>query len=362
MEEIIYKNLSLGLLVVVILFSLLLICEDIFKNKVYYKFEWILVIIFGMIYALYFTYRPILKYSDTEVYINQYRNEISSLRSVFSQSKDFFFYLYSFLSKKIFNNDRFYFFSIVVLFLGPLLLFIKKVNLRHPFIFFAFFVMSFFFESLGGNIIRQGIGLSCFLIGTAFFETERKKAFLLFTIGCLFHISVIIPVLFFIIAVFYRNLNFYIFIYLLTSIIAIANLNIVDFFKEIPLLGSVFSERAIGNGDGAIIYKIGFRPDFYLFNTLFMVIFWQVSRKINFKSLDDYETNLSYFFTYILLSSFFFLMFSQVYSDRYGVMSWIIIPVLIIPFLKSFRRKVGIWNITTLFLLTALISLFFKLR
>ena len=42
----------------------------------------------------------------------------------------------------------------------------------------------------------------------------------------------------------------------------------------------------------------------------------------------------NYFFTYLFLTGYFFLMFGAIYSDRFGVLSWALLPLILMPFLE----------------------------
>ncbi|WP_313374734.1 EpsG family protein [Chishuiella sp.] len=362
MDEILFKNISIILTIVSIILGMLLLSEGIFKNRVYKSFEWKLTILFTILYSVYFAFRPVLKYSDTSVYIYKYINNMNSLDEVLNAPKDFFFFLYSYFTKLLVDNENAYLFFIAITYIAPLLLVIKKINIKHPFIIFALFTLSFSFENLGGNIIRQGIGINIFLLGLIFYNDNKLKAYLLFLLSMLFHISVLIPIGIFFLATKLKNKYFYLAIYLICSVISILNINVISFIESIPYVSELFADRNQNYSDVVGNYKVGFRLDFFLFNSLFLLMFWVTSTKFKFSTTIEKEQYERYLFIYMSLSAFFFLMFTQSFSDRYGVLSWQMIPILFLPYVKYFKSKIWILNIGALFLIYSIISLIFKLK
>ena len=88
------------------------------------------------------------------------------------------------------------------------------------------------------------------------------------------------------------------------------------------------------------LYITGFKVQFVAFNSFFLFLFIYIYEQINkLQVFHDYKVYLKY---YILSSSVFFLMFHIPYSDRVGLMSWVVIPVLCSPvFSVESNRKLS---------------------
>ena len=86
-------------------------------------------------------------------------------------------------------------------------------------------------------------------------------------------------------------------------------------------------------------YRIGFRPDFVLFNTLFFLLGIYIYKN----KLEKKERLFVVLKFYVLTSVVFFLSFYFPYSDRMGIISWIFIPLILLEFpdtpIKYFSLK-----------------------
>lgn len=355
-----YKSILLFIKIIIIFINVFIFLEIYFKNKAYVKLEKVLVLLFGLIYSVIFCIRPIIPYTDTAVYINKYVNHLNSFYNILENTKDVFFFIYSYFTKIIYNDETVYLFIIGLTYLAPLIIALKKI--KHPFLVFSLFTLTISFENLGINIIRQGIGLSFFTLSIVLYFNNQKKSYVYFLLAILFHISLIIPVVIFLIFSRLKNIYFSTFILIICSVLSILNINVIGFIENIPIVSEIFKERNQNYSDVVSNYKVGFRPDFFIYNYIFILLGYYTYFKYKFKSIVDKNIFLVILNTFIVMSSVFFLMFTQSFSDRYGVLSWQLIPLLFLPYFLNPKSKLGIVNSATLFIFYSAISLFFILK
>ena len=105
-------------------------------------------------------------------------------------------------------------------------------------------------------------------------------------------------------------------------------------FHSLSFLASLGNEDLSSlNFTGETTYKIGFRPDFVGYNTMFLVLFFMFIKSTNFKGIFLLKI-------YILTSAIFFFNFYIPFSDRFGLYSWVIIPLLFYNIInESFPRR-----------------------
>ncbi|MFV0165371.1 EpsG family protein [Empedobacter falsenii] len=355
-----YEVILLIIKLVIILINLILLAENYFKNKNYKSFEKYLMIFFAGIYILIFAIRPVLPYSDTAVYLYKYEYNLKSLDDILQGGKDIFFFVYSYISKIIIDDKTVYLFSVALAYLGPLIFALKKF--KHPFLLFSLFTLTFSFENLGINIIRQGIGLSFFTLGIVLFFNKLKNSYIYFLLAVLFHISLVIPVGIFLIFRRVKNIYLSAVVLLICSVLSISNINVIGFVENIPIISEIFKERNQNYSEVVANYKVGFRPDFFIYNYLFIIFGYFTYIKFKFLDIDYKNKYLLVLNTYIVLSSVFFLMFTQSFSDRYGVLSWYLVPFLFLPYIQQTKSRIGLINSATIFIFYAAISLFFTLK
>lgn len=259
-----------------------------------------------------------------------------------------------------------YFLSLVsFLFFYILYLSLRKIsNFYSSNILFSFFVcLSFFFyQSLSINVIRQGVSLVFILLAYSYFINKEDKLKVLVSIflSLSFHATSIVPLLIFTFC--YATLNYikmyyYYFIYILCIFLSYMSYgldNISPFIVD--LIGS--DEKRVGYLSGDDFgYDVGFKIQFVLFNTVFLIVALIIRKKIL-----DPKWRLHYYLLiryYILASSVFFMAFQIPFSDRWGLFSWFFIPLFFIPVFSSKNIKSGIKIHWILFLISTFIGLGF---
>lgn len=214
----------------------------------------------------------------------------------------------------------------------------------------------FFFLSMSINIIRQGVALSILLFAYSLWINNKKNnglVLLLIFLSVAFHLTSILPVLIFIFSFFISRIkifNILIFIYFLAIFISYFNygfLNISPIFLD--FLGG--DKRAGYFVDEDYGYNVGFKLQFVIFNTFFMLIALYIRRRLTDDYLvKQYSILISY---YIFSSIMLFMAFQLPFSDRWGLFSWFIIPFLISPLFYSpfIKGNIKIHYIIMLFLI-----------
>lgn len=200
------------------------------------------------------------------------------------------------------------------------------------FILFCFFSL-FISLSLSINIIRQGVSLVFLWYGIlSFLENKNKNKFLFFIfLSFLTHSTSIIAIILFFFIYFFKRINLFYFIslYFVGVCIAYLNIGVLDFIGDLVLI----EDRRVGYlTNESMSYEIGFKPQFVLFNTFFLFIFYFIFKYLDFINKDKYLILLKY---YIILSIIFFLCFQIPYSDRIGLFSWMMLPILMAPCFSS---------------------------
>tara|TARA_B110000908_G_scaffold159707_1_gene202193 strand:+ start:298 stop:1416 length:1119 start_codon:yes stop_codon:yes gene_type:complete len=191
----------------------------------------------------------------------------------------------------------------------------------------------FSFINLEINIMRNAlaIGFIFLSINYAIKENYYKCALLLIT-ALLFHrTSIILAVIIFAI-VFAKKvpLKYYYAFYLLAILLSAVGFG----FHSISFLAELGNEDLSNlSYEGETNYRIGFRLDFVMFNTFFLILF------AKFTNLNSYRE--SFLIKYFILSSVvFFFNFYIPFSDRFGLFSWLIIPLLLFDIVnKKFPKK-----------------------
>ena len=200
-------------------------------------------------------------------------------------------------------------------------------------ILFLFLVCNFSFLNLELNIIRNGLAISFILIGIHYvLEQNLKKSLLFFGIAFLFHRTTIIP--FVLIMIIWKFKEIPLKYYLVFFVLAIG-LSAAGFgFHSLSFLAELGNEDLASlKFTGETEYKIGFRPDFVAYNTMFLGLFFLFIKSTNAKGMLLLKI-------YILTSATFFLNFYIPYSDRFGLYSWVIIPLLFYNIInESFPRR-----------------------
>jgi hypothetical protein len=311
---------------------------DYKKNKMLSKVSTSLAIAFCLIFIFLFGLRKDTIGTDTPNYLFQF----DRFETIDFGNDVVMYYIY--LLWNLLNLPfQTFLMAMSILFVGIISLSIHKNSIKfdsNSFLILFSFLSLFFFQSLGINVIRQGVSLSFLLLAIINYQNDNsvKKAWLLpMFISVIFHFTSIIPIVIYFLIIFFKKikLKFFYFFYLVCFGLSIVSVSILSFKDYIGFL--MVDERRMSSYLSGTdeIYTIGFKPQFVAFNTFFLFYFIYI--KDNFLKDEYYDNILKY---YITMSGIFFLTFQISYSDRWGLMSWIVIPILLAPvFSLQFHKK-----------------------
>ena len=262
-------------------------------------------------------------------------------------------------------------FSVVLLFISFLYyyffyksftIFAKYYNVL-PILIFFILISLFFSLSMGINVIRQGVSLAFIMYSLALLEIIKSKKWSIFyaILAIISHTTAIIPLLLYLFCKLFTkriNIKYFYYLFVLGVIFSAINLGLLN---VAPFLNDVLqgSRRSGYLTQSSEIYSVGFKPQFVAFNTIFLVFIVFIKSKLEKKHvseemLDFYNLLIKY---YIVSSFIFFMAFQIPYSDRWGLFSWVVIPILIAP---AFSIQYRIFNKTILSIFFIFIYIFFQ--
>ncbi|MBU3822286.1 EpsG family protein [Flavobacteriaceae bacterium XHP0103] len=324
-----YLNTFKIVLAVYILFGTFVLKALLYQKKRLIRNDKGLLIIFVLFLIAFVGFRNKYIGTDTINYFNYYFTPVTSLVSsyfeVFTRLKsDFLFEIlvsFSYWHK----NFTVFLLTVAIVMNVSLYIFVRKFtdfgNKGSSLILFLTLASSFSFMSIEINIIRNGLSICFILLGIySLLEKEIKKFIIFALIAFLFHRTAIIPIVL-ILAVYFSDkieIKYYIVFYVLVILLSFIGFG----FHSIQFLAEFDNEdlqklRLVAD----TTYRIGFRYDFVLYNSFFLFLFFKFTNG-NYKDL----FLIKYF---ILSSAVFFLNFYIPFSDRFGIYSWIVIPLLL---------------------------------
>lgn len=266
--------------------------------------------------------------ADTEMYFWQYQN-VEKL----DNREPFYKYFINFLHT--FSEDS-QFFLLMYAFIFYFLFFyfiIKRKNV-HTLLLYIFFFSLFSFKSMSINIIRQGVSIMFLLNAYNFYcKSEKKKTLLFAILSLVFHTTSIIPILLFILSKKIKNYKIGIVIFVLGIILAYFDIGLITLYSQLSFLKGVDVRESYFQ-EALIDYKVGFRSSFLLFNLIFLFFALIIKKRLEFDPIEKkrFEVLINF---YLLASFVFFISFQIPYSDRFGLISWIVIPLLFEPLINK---------------------------
>ncbi|AWX45806.1 hypothetical protein HME9304_02836 [Flagellimonas maritima] len=335
-----YVLLFKYILVFLIVVGSLILRSLEYKKLVFLRNDRNLLIIFCVFIIIFSGTRGYRIGTDTYNYYMFYYIKGLGITNIFTFlsyfKSDFLFEVLAYITFQ-FKNYTVFLMAVSIIINGCLYMFVRKFtdfgNAGSSLLFFLTIASSFSFLSIEINIIRNGLSIGFVLLGLYYLDKKFfKKCIIFFIIGYLFHRTAVIPIFIAFSAYFgwKVQLKYYLALYLL-----FIGLSFVGFgFDKISILSSISGEdfkRLAFQGETT--YRIGFRYDFVLYNSFFLFLF------IKFSDLKN-RTDLFFIRFYILASIVFFMNFNIPFSDRIGLYSWIIIPILLFNTIKnSFPKK-----------------------
>jgi hypothetical protein len=230
-----------------------------------------------------------------------------------------------------FLSTQSFFLLCATFYILPMYIIAKKLFKAYWFYGFLMLVVSFQFYTYGVNGIRNGMATSFFLLGLAYYD---KKAALItfFTIAVLFHQTLVLPILAYVLTLFYKNPKTYLYVWAAAIPLSIA----LGSFWENLFASLGFADDRLGgylSGEkDALITNTGFRYDFLLYSASAVFTGWYFIFKKNYQ--DPFYTRL--FNIYVTANAFWILVIRANFSNRFAYLSWFLMGLVIIyPFIKN---------------------------
>lgn len=283
---------------------------------------------------IYFSLRTLENSIDTLSYKTIYFDSItyfSSLSDYLSANrKSIIFSFFAYYFAKYFS---FFFFKLFFCLINHFLLFkiVTKLNrflgFQYKIVLLILFTLIFPYTSIQGGLIMNSISILILLLSTIyFFERKLMYCFLSIITSIMLHQSAFIYAIALITVITLRDLKLIYFktAFMLNIILVYLGFYIFRYF-DFELI-TEFNDIALLASD----YKIGFKTSFILFNSFFFFLFWFLGS--NKSKLFDFFYKL-----FIVLSIIFFQSFNIAFSDRVGLYSWVLIPIIIFTLLEKYE-------------------------
>lgn len=268
-------------------------------------------------------------FGDMRTYEIRYLGYASG-EPVFLGKDVFFDYFMKFCS--VIMTVEVFFFICSILYVYPLYLASKKMFPKYWFYSLLMIVVSMSFWTYGTNGIRNGIATSIFIFAVSREKTIIKYAWMALAVA--FHQSIMIPVIAYVLSLFYNNTSTYLKVWLLAIPLSLA---LGGFWENFFLnLGLFETERAEGYLSGSDTYdeqfsRTGFRWDFLLYSATGVLAGWYFIVK---KKFDDplYKQLVN---VYLIANAFWVLVIRASFSNRFAYLSWFLLGLIIIyPYLS----------------------------
>ncbi len=215
---------------------------------------------------------------------------------------------------------------------------IKRLFPRAVYIFFLATICSLTFYGSVVNGLRIGMAMSVFLVGLSFYK-KRYLMFLIFLISIGLHKSMILPALSSIMAFYFSNTKYYIYIWFIAVIISLSSSSILgNIFNRFSFIDPRLDLYESSNINPSKFSYVGFRYDFLLYSFIPILFGYFVYRKNNLKK--DHQIYVFLLNTYIIANAFWVLIIEANYSNRFASLSWFLWPfITIYPILYIINKQ-----------------------
>lgn len=231
----------------------------------------------------------------------------------------------------LFLSTQNFFLLCAILYIVPMYIVAKKLFKTYWFYAFLMLVISFQFWPYGVNGIRNGMATSLFLLG---FTYQNKKVLMttFFVLAVLFHQTLLLPILAYILTLFYKNPKTYLYVWLAAIPLSIALGSFWEnLFASLGFADNRLGGYLTGNKDELFV-NTGFRYDFLLYSASAVFTGWYFIVKKNFQD----PIYLRLFAIYLTANTFWILVIRANFSNRFAYLSWFLMGLVIIyPFVKN---------------------------
>lgn len=254
-------------------------------------------------------------------------------------------------------NIRLFYILCACLYIIPVYVVFRKWFHNYAFYALAIHISMLSFWGYGINGIRNGIAASIFIFSFLFYE-KKPAMFLCMLISVTFHNSMIVPLLAFIISLFYKKTRVYTAIWFLTVLFSLSFGSIIENFSFHSLISYAgrMDNFFVNELDGEAVRR-EFRLDFAIYS--FVPILLGLYYLFKLKFTDTFYNLLLN--TYIIANSIWILFIRAAYTNRIAYLSWFIMSVILIyPLLKKQLVKHQPQKIVLLILASLILTFFYS--
>lgn len=330
MEEFLFKYNLFYIIVFILTLVYAVYLENVKFNKANASFDSAITVFILLICIIGIGFRDFSVGTDTENYIRDFfilsrAPNIDSAIEFIRGGGDPLFTVITYYSTRV-GDERFYLLVLAILFVLPYFIFISKNGTGNKkLLLLLAFLSVYSFKWMAVNTVRSGIAIGFgLLFVSSLYLKETKKYILYGFIAVSFHVSALIFIVSGVAVKYFRQNVIWVFIYFVSSLVSFLGFGVqnIPFFKQLERAGSYI--------EGEKDYQTGFLFTYWLYNTLIAIYCMLLGKKIK----DEYYNFL--FCLFLVLSSIYFLCFHIPFSDRIGVFSWALIPLLVsYPFLNN---------------------------
>ena len=231
------------------------------------------------------------------------------------------------------SNVTIYFSIIAALYIGLRWLACKNLVASNPEILLLAFLFSFQFFGYGTNTIRAGLASSLTILAISIFPDKKWLGAVIASSAIFTHLSMVIPLAAYTIAYYKPNVKLFLGLWVISiglSVVAgngIA-LHLAQFIHDTA--GNQAADYILHAGNGH--YKSGLRIDFILYSSVPIIVGLLYIFKYDYRE----KFYLTIYSTYLLANTFFVLVIRANFIDRFGYLSWMLIPVVLLyPLMNS---------------------------
>lgn len=247
--------------------------------------------------------------------------------------KDAFYDFLSFVFAKVLGFQQLLIFCAFIYIFGAYYG-LRKIFGQNFYLPFIVFLISPYFFTSGINVMRSGVAASLFLVGLGTYYNTRNylKTFSWFFVSVLFHISMFVPLLFFILTRYVKNTKLIFIGWLLSILVGILDINVVRVIVE--SLG-IFEDRV---GDYVVNEgERNFWTNFAIFGAV--PVLFATYNVLVLKYKDEFYTWLLN--GYMLIHMPYIMLLNSEYALRLGYLAEFMMPiVLLFPLLISPKMEI----------------------
>lgn len=297
----------------------------------------IFAIIFIGLVAIYIGTRPIWCYADTKLYTTMFQLVQNGYWESFKNAKQEPIWTYVANLHVKYADASSWLFTISVIYVGGMAYAAYKWLPRHFFIAVIFLLTAFSFWGYATNGIRHGMATSIALIGLTFFNQNKPKliiAYSVLVIASLIHSSTLLVIASVTMAIFLKNTKHNISIWLICIALSFILQEPLKTFMSTLINDNRMTNYLMNMEDQKDLFSVtGFRWDFIIYSSFPIILGYYTIIKKGFTD-KTYSLLLN---TYIFSNAFWVLINSAAYSNRFAYLSWFLFPILIAYPICKFR-------------------------